>query len=220
MKPNASATWVGDLRRGKGVVTTGSGTLSRSQYVGTGDGGGTGANPYELIAAAHAACFSMTLANELAGAGFTPQRIATTVTVTLEPLPAGWTLTSVQLDVLAEVPRLMQNDFIKAAVGAKTRCTISRLLKANLSMSAKLDNSDNRRAPKVRRPLDSLKVSKTKKQSIGRSSCKGRTSSREKGCEWDPLQKGRGTEDAEIKKVSFMPTPTARDHDQCGERTV
>ena len=66
MKPNASATWVGDLRRGKGVVTTGSGTLSQSQYFGTGDGEGRGTNPYELIAAAHAACFSMALADELA----------------------------------------------------------------------------------------------------------------------------------------------------------
>jgi organic hydroperoxide reductase OsmC/OhrA len=70
MKPNASATWVGGFKRGKGVVTTGSGSLSQSQYFGTGDG--EVANPYELLAAAHAACFSMTLANELAGAGFPP----------------------------------------------------------------------------------------------------------------------------------------------------
>jgi osmotically inducible protein OsmC len=167
MKPNASATWVGDLRRGKGVVTTGSGTLSQSQYFGTGDGQGKSTNPYELIAAAHAACFSMALANELAGAGFTPQRIATTVMVTMEPLAVGWTITGIQLDVLAEVPRLKQNDFIQAAVHAKTHCTTSRLLKASLSMSAKLDNSEKRRPPKVGRRLDSLKVSKTKKQSIG-----------------------------------------------------
>jgi lipoyl-dependent peroxiredoxin len=161
MKPSASATWVGDLRRGKGVVTTGSGTLSQSQYFGTDDGQAKDANPYELIAAAHAACFSMTLAKELAAAGFSPQRIVTTVTVTLEHLPAGGTITGVQLDVLAEVARLKQNDFIRAAVSAKTHCTISRLLKANLSMSAKLDNAATRRTPKVRRPLDSLKVSET-----------------------------------------------------------
>jgi organic hydroperoxide reductase OsmC/OhrA len=74
MKPNASATWLGGIRRGKGVVTTGSGTLSQSQYFGTDDEEGKGTNPYELIAAAHAACFSMTLANELAGAGLTPHR--------------------------------------------------------------------------------------------------------------------------------------------------
>jgi osmotically inducible protein OsmC len=152
MKPNASATWVGDLRRGKGVVTTGSGTLSQSQYFGSGDGQGKGANPYELLAAAHAACFSMTLASELVGAGFPPQRIATTVTVTLEALSVGWTITGVQLHVMAEAPRAKQGDFIQAAVRAKTHCTISRLLNANLSMSAKLDNSDHRRAREVSVP--------------------------------------------------------------------
>jgi len=169
MKPNASATWLGGIRRGKGVVTTGSGTLSQSQYFGTDDEEGKGTNPYELMAAAHAACFSMTLANELAGAGFTPHRIETTVTVTMEPLSAGWTITGIQLDVVAEAPRAKQGDFIRAAVRAKTHCTISRLLKTNLSMSAKLQIAENRRPPK-RVPMDSLKVSKPKKQSIGRSS--------------------------------------------------
>jgi osmotically inducible protein OsmC len=172
MKPNASATWVGDLRRGKGAVTTGSGTLSQSQYFATGDGQSKGANPYELIAAAQAACFSMALATELVGAGFSPHRIGTTAMVTLEPLPAGWTITAIHLDVVAKVPRLSQGDFIRAAVGAKTHCTISRLLKANLSMNAKLDSAETRRRPKVRRPVDSSKVSETKKQSIGRSSPK------------------------------------------------
>jgi len=163
MKPNASATWVGGLKHGKGVVTTGSGSLLQSQYFGTGDGEVKGANPYELIAAAHAACFSMMLANEFAGAGFPPQRIATTVTVTMEPLPAGWTITGIQLDVLAQVPQAQQGDFIRAAVCAKTNCTISRLLNANISMSAKLDNSETRRKEEVRRPIDSLKALKTKK---------------------------------------------------------
>lgn len=167
MKPNASATWIGDIRRGKGVVTTGSGTLLKSQYFATGDKEGKGTNPYELIAAAHAACFSLTLANELAGSGFTPQRIATTVTVTIELLSDGWTITGLQLDVLAEAPRAKQVDFVRAAVRAKTNCTISRLLKANLSMSAKLETSEHRRTPEVRRRMDSLKVSKTKKKSIG-----------------------------------------------------
>jgi lipoyl-dependent peroxiredoxin len=168
MKRNASATWVGGVKRGKGVVTTGSGTLSQSQYFGTGDEEGKGTNPYELIAAAHAVCFSMALAEELAGAGSTPHRIVTTVTVTMEQLPVGWTITGIQLDVLAEAPRAKQGDFIRAAVRAKTRCTISRLLKTNICMSAKLENSENRRTEKLRRPMDSLKVSKTKKQSIGR----------------------------------------------------
>jgi lipoyl-dependent peroxiredoxin len=172
MKPNASATWVGGLRRGKGVLTTGSGALSQSQYFGIDDGKGKGIHPYELIAAAHAACFSMTLANELAGAGFCPHRIDTTATVTMEQVQADSTITGIQLDVLAEVPRAKQSDFIRAALRAKTNCTISRLLKANLSMSAKLENSGSAAHTKARPSTDSLKVSKTKKQTIGRTSRK------------------------------------------------
>jgi lipoyl-dependent peroxiredoxin len=170
MKPNASATWVGDLRRGKGVVTTGSGILSQSQYFATDDGEAKGPNPYELIAAAHAACFSMTLANELTSAGCTPQRIAITVTVTMEPLSVGQTITGIQFDVLAEVPGLKQNDFIRAAVRAKINCTISRLLNTNISMSAKLESSQPHRTNKIRRHINSSKVSTTKKQSIGQAS--------------------------------------------------
>jgi osmotically inducible protein OsmC len=163
MKRKASATWVGGFRRGKGLVTTGTGTLSQSQCFGTCGGKGKGTNPFELIAAAHAACFSMTLAKELVSAGFTPQRIVTTVTVTMRPESVGWTITGLQLDVLAEAPRAKQGDFIRAAVNAKTRCTISRLLKTNISMSARLENSANCRTEKVRRSPDTLKVSKTKK---------------------------------------------------------
>jgi lipoyl-dependent peroxiredoxin len=180
MKPNASATWVGGLRRGKGLVTTGSGTLSQSQYFGTAHRTGKGTNPYELIAAAHAACFCKTLAKELTGAGFTPHHIVTTATVTMEQLPVGWTITGIQLEVLAKAPRAKQGDFIRAAVRAKTHCTISRLLKTNLSMSAKLQIAEHRRPPKIRRTMDSLEVSISKKQSIGRSSPKAEKSLKEK----------------------------------------
>ena len=142
MKRTANAQWRGDLKSGHGSISTASGVLSNAQYsFSTRFEEGKGTNPYELIAAAHAACFSMTLANELAGAGFTPHRIETTVTVTMEPLSAGWTVTGIQLDVVAEAPRAKQGDFIRAAVRAKTHCTISRLLKTNLSMTAKLENS-------------------------------------------------------------------------------
>lgn len=152
MKPHASATWVGSPTNGKGVVTTESGTLSQTQYFKIGNGKGKDTNPSELIAAAHAACFSMALAEQLNRAGFTPRRIVTTVTITIEQLPVGWTITGIQLDVLAEVPRAKQSDFIRAAVTAKTRGTISRLLNTNICMRAKLENSDNRRTRKVRRP--------------------------------------------------------------------
>jgi lipoyl-dependent peroxiredoxin len=172
MKRNASASWIGGFKRGKGAITTESGALSQSQYFANSYARRTGTNPYELIAAAHAACFSMALANELAGAGFCPHRINTTATVTMEQLPADWTITGIQFDVLAEVPRAKQSDFIRAAVNAKTNCTISRLLNTTISMSAKLENSEYRGTDKVRRPSHSLKLSKTKKQSIGRSSAK------------------------------------------------
>ena len=149
MKPNASATWVCGRSRGKGLVTTGSGILSQSRYSGTGDEEGKGANPYELIAAALAACFSMTLASKLVSAGFTPDSISTTATVTMEPLPAGRTITAIELDVLAEVPRAKQGDFIRAAVSTKTSCTISRLLTTNISMSARLEKSKSRGTAKA-----------------------------------------------------------------------
>jgi osmotically inducible protein OsmC len=111
----------------------------------------------------------MTLADELADAGFSPDRINTTATVIIEQLPVGWTITAIQLDVLAEVPRAEQGDFIRATVKAKTNCTISRLLKINIAMSAKLDDSENRGTESPGRSTHSLKVSATKKQNIGRS---------------------------------------------------
>jgi lipoyl-dependent peroxiredoxin len=172
MKRNASAVWIGNLKEGKGLVTTESATLLERQYLAVDGADGTGTNPYELIAAAHAACFSMTLANEIGSAGFAPRRIDTTATITMEKLPIGWTISGIQLSVFAEVPRAKQSDFIKATVRAKTNCTISRLFKTNISMSAKLDNSKNRGTEKIRRPSHRLKLSETKKQSIGRPSPK------------------------------------------------
>jgi lipoyl-dependent peroxiredoxin len=172
MKRNASAVWIGDLKDGKGVVTTESATLFESQYFAAGDANSKGTNPYELIAAAHAACFSTTLASELASAGFTPHRISTSATITMEQLPVGWTITSIQLDVLADVPRAEQSNFIKATISAKTNCTISRLLKTNISMSAKLENSENHGTGSGPASTYSLKTSTTKKQGIGRPSPK------------------------------------------------
>jgi lipoyl-dependent peroxiredoxin len=168
MRRSASAVWIGNLKGGKGVVSTESDTLSQSEYFATGNAKRGATNPYELIAAAHAACFSITLANELVNAGFCPRRIITIATVTMEQLPAGRTITGIQLDVVAEVPRAEQNDFIKATVSAKTNCTISRLLNTNISMSAKLELVEHRRPRNIQSPVDSSKLSKTKKQSIGR----------------------------------------------------
>jgi hypothetical protein len=79
----------------------------------------------------------------------------------------GGTITGIQLDVLADAPRAKQGDFVRAAIRAKTSCTISRLQKTNISMSAKLQSAEYRRPPKGPPPMDSLKVSRTKKQGIG-----------------------------------------------------
>jgi osmotically inducible protein OsmC len=142
MKRSAWAVWIGGFKGGKGVVTMESDTLSQSKYFASSHLKGRGTNPYELMAAAHAACFSTALANELAGAGFCPHRIVTTATLTMEQLPVGWTITGIQLDVQAQVPRAKQSDFIRATVIAKTDCAISRVLKTDISMSAKLENHE------------------------------------------------------------------------------
>jgi osmotically inducible protein OsmC len=107
-------------------------------YAAGGDIKRRGTNPPELIAAAHAGSFSLTLANELGEAGFTPRQIETTATVTMENINPGWTMTQVHLDVIAAVPNVAQCDFVDAALRAKANCPISRVLTANISMRAKL----------------------------------------------------------------------------------
>jgi len=152
MKPytrTASVVWEGSHQHGEGAITTQSAVLKKAPYVaGNHPGRGKGTNPPELIAAAHASSFSMALANELGHAGYCPEQIDTTATVTMEHVPAGWTMTGIHLDVIACVPRAAQCDFIDAAVRAKTSCSISRLLHAKVSMFAKL----KRRGAAVRLP--------------------------------------------------------------------
>src|ERR1700694_6200445 len=102
MVRKASAVWNGSLKEGKGIISTESKVLSNAQYsFSTRFENGIGTNPEELIAAAHAGCFSMALSAQLGGANLKPDRIATTATVTMEKLEAGWTLTAVHLDVAA-----------------------------------------------------------------------------------------------------------------------
>ena len=101
-----------------------------------------GTSPPELIAAAHAGSFSMTLANELGEAGYRPRQIDTTATVTMEDIAAGWTMTQIYLDVIATVPKVAQCAFVDAALRAKANCPISRSLNANISMRAKLSQQD------------------------------------------------------------------------------
>ena len=141
MKPytrNASVLWLGTRQRGKGAVSTPSAVLKNVPYAFNNETKHAGTNPPELIAAAHAGSFSMTLANELGEAGYSPRAIDTTATVTMEDIAAGWTMTQIHLDVIARVPKVAQCDFIDAALRAKANCPISRSLNANISMHAKL----------------------------------------------------------------------------------
>jgi osmotically inducible protein OsmC len=140
MKRSASAVWNGGLKDGKGTISTQSGVLTDSQYsFGTRFEEGKGTNPEELIAAAHAGCFSMALSAQLGNAGQTAERIQTEATVTLEKTDAGFTVTAVHLKVRAKVPGVTPPDFEKAAQAAKTGCPISRLLNANITMETKLE---------------------------------------------------------------------------------
>jgi osmotically inducible protein OsmC len=140
MKRKASAVWNGGLKDGKGGISTESGVLKDTQYsFSTRFENGVGTNPEELIAAAHAGCFSMALSAQLGGANLTPDRIATTATVTMEKMEAGWTLTAVHLDVTAKVPNATAAAFETAANSAKSGCPISRVLNARITMDAKLE---------------------------------------------------------------------------------
>lgn len=141
MKRKASAVWNGTLKEGRGAISTESGVLQDAQYsFGTRFEDGKGTNPEELIAAAHSGCFSMALSGQLTNAGTPPERVATEATVTLEKKEAGFTVTAVHLDVVAKVPGATQESFETAANNAKSGCPISRLLNAEITMTARLES--------------------------------------------------------------------------------
>ena len=141
MKRKGSAVWKGNLKEGKGSVSTGSGLLDNAQYsFGTRFEEGKGTNPEELIAAAHAGCFSMALSAQLGNAGITPESIVTTATLTMEKLEAGFTITTIHLDVVAKIPGGDRNAFETAANNAKAGCPVSRVLNATITMDAKLES--------------------------------------------------------------------------------
>ena len=140
MKRKASAVWRGSLKDGKGTISTDSGVLKDSQYsFCTRFENAAGTNPEELIAAAHAGCFSMALSAELGKANITPESILTTATITMEKTDAGFTVTASHLDVTAKIPGASKEAFDTAAANAKSGCPISRLLNAKITMDAKLE---------------------------------------------------------------------------------
>jgi osmotically inducible protein OsmC len=142
MKRKASAVWNGGLKDGNGKISTDSGALKDTAYsFSTRFENGVGTNPEELVAAAHAGCFSMALSGQLGAAGMTAESIRTSATVTMEKLDAGWTVTAVHLDVAAKIPNADRAKFETAAANAKTGCPISRLLQgsARITMDARLE---------------------------------------------------------------------------------
>jgi len=140
MKRNAKAVWKGGLKDGKGTISTDSGVLSDTQYsFNTRFEEGKGTNPEELIAAAHAGCFSMALSAQLEEGGLTAESIRTTASVRLDKTDAGFAITSVHLDVAARVPGADRQAFETAAQNAKAGCPVSKVLNAAVTMDARLE---------------------------------------------------------------------------------
>ncbi|HTM39402.1 MAG TPA: OsmC family protein [Terriglobales bacterium] len=140
MQRKASAEWKGSLKEGSGSVSSSSGVFSKTPFsFGTRFGDQPGTNPEELIAAAHAGCFSMALSAQLGTANLTPESIRTNATLTMEKLDSGWTITAVHLDVVGKVPKADAATFQKLADAAKTGCPVSKVLNAKITMNAKLE---------------------------------------------------------------------------------
>ena len=141
MKRIANAQWSGDLKAGKGKISTASGVLSSTPYsFGTRFEDGKGTNPEELLAAAHAGCFTMALSAQLGLAGLTAESLETACTITFEKLPDGFEITESHLELKAKVPGASEEAFEKAVQNAKTGCPVSKLYKTNITLSFKLEN--------------------------------------------------------------------------------
>lgn len=139
MKKHASAVWQGDLKTGKGRISTESGALADAPYgFNTRFEGQPGTNPEELIGAAHAGCFSMALSNILGQAGLTADSIQTKADVTLDKVDDGFSITAVHLTVVASIPGADAQAFLDAANKAKTGCPVSKVLNAKITMDARL----------------------------------------------------------------------------------
>ena len=140
MKRQGSAEWSGGLKDGKGKVSTESGVLSETQYsFSTRFEDGKGTNPEELIAAAHAGCFSMALSGQLGERGMTAESIRTTATVTMEKGEGGFAITAVHLAVTARIPGGNEESFQAAASAAEVGCPVSKVLNAKITMDARLE---------------------------------------------------------------------------------
>jgi lipoyl-dependent peroxiredoxin len=140
MQRKASALWKGGLKDGKGSLSAPGGALNNTPYsFATRFENAAGTNPEELIAAAHAGCFSMALSAQLGGANLIPESISTNVTLTMEKLDSGWTITASHIDVVGKVPGADAATFQKYAEAAEKGCPVSKVLNAKITMDAKLE---------------------------------------------------------------------------------
>jgi osmotically inducible protein OsmC len=139
IKRTGSAVWSGGLKDGKGTVSTQSGVLKDTQYgFSSRFEQGAGTNPEELIAAAHAGCFTMALSAQLGEAGLTATRLETTASVSLDKADGGFAIPAIHLDLVAQVPGASEEQFQAAAQRAKEGCPVSKLFKATITLDAKL----------------------------------------------------------------------------------
>jgi len=140
IKRTGSAVWSGGLKDGKGTISTQSGVLDNTQYgFNARFENGPGTNPEELIAAAHAGCFTMALSAQLGEAGMTAKNLATTATVTLDKVDDGFSISAVHLNLVATIPGGNQEAFEAAALRAKQNCPVSKLLNASITLDARLE---------------------------------------------------------------------------------
>src|SRR3954469_11731055 len=136
---HATAVWNGSGKEGDGVITTESGVLEAVPYsFSRRFGEEKGTNPEELIAAAHAGCFTMALAFQLSGAGHEPERLETRADVSIMQEDGGWKIDAVTLTLKAKVPGLSRDEFQKLADGAKANCPVSKVLNAKITLKAEL----------------------------------------------------------------------------------
>jgi osmotically inducible protein OsmC len=141
MDRKASAVWTGGLKDGKGTLSTDSGTLKQTQYsFSTRFENGVGTNPEELLAAAHAGCFTMALSGQLGKAGMTAQKLETTATVTLAKDGEGFSISKSHLDLVATIPGADKAKFDAAVKAAETGCPVSKLFKAEITVNARLQS--------------------------------------------------------------------------------
>jgi osmotically inducible protein OsmC len=141
MKRSAQAQWQGDLKTGAGTISTASGTLANTPYsFHSRFEQGKGTNPEELLAAAHAGCFTMAVSSQLTQAGLKAERLETNCTITLEQKDGSFAITESRLELKAKIPGATQEAFDKATQAAKTGCPVSKLYNTKITLDAHLDS--------------------------------------------------------------------------------